>query len=80
MHSVPAEFDIGVNSVDQTGWVSPTNNAAGSNITEGGYFCAPYGSTYIEPIRANDSEKLTYYMPKVDGFQLSLSYAWAPQG
>jgi outer membrane protein OmpU len=75
MHYAPAEFGIGINSGDQTGWVSPTTNAAGSSITEGGYFRAPYGSTYIEPIRANDSEKLTYYTPRVEGFQLGMSYA-----
>jgi outer membrane protein OmpU len=68
MHFAPAEFDIGVNSGDQMSWVSLASNAAGSDITQGGYFRAPYGSIYTEPIRANDSEKLTYYMPKVEGF------------
>ena len=75
MHYAPADFGIGLNTGDQTGWVSPTTNAAGNSITEGGYFRAPYGSTYVEPVRANDSEKLTYYTPRVEGFQFGLSYA-----
>ena len=75
MHYAPADFGIGLNTGDQTGWVSPTTNAAGNSITEGGYFRAPYGSTYVEPVRANDSEKITYYTPRVEGFQFGLSYA-----
>ena len=75
MHYAPADFGIGINSGDQTGWVSPTSDADGNSITEGGYFRAPYGSTFIEPVRANDSEKLTYYTPRIGGFQLGVSYA-----
>jgi len=75
MHYAPSEFGISINSGDQTGWTSATTNAGGSSISEGGYFRAPFGSTYIEPLRANDSEKLTYYTPRVEGFQLGLSYA-----
>ena len=75
MHYAPADFGIGINTGDQTGWVSPTSNAAGASISEGGYFRAPFGSTYIEPLRTNDSEKITYYTPRIEGFQLGLSYA-----
>ena len=75
MHYAPADFGIGLNTGDQTGWLSTTTNAAGSSISEGGYFRAPFGSTYIEPLRANDSEKITYYTPRIEGFQLGLSYA-----
>ena len=75
MHYAPSEFGIGINSGDQTGWVSTTTAASGSSISEGGYFRAPFGSTFIEPLRANDSEKLTYYTPRIEGFQLGLSYS-----
>jgi len=78
MHYAPAEFGISINSGDQTGWVSSTkttNALLGDEIDEGGYFRAPFGSTYIEPLRANDSEKLTYYTPRIEGFQLGLSYS-----
>ena len=75
MNYAPAEYGISINSGDQTGWLSTTTNAAGSSISEGGYFRAPFGSTYIEPLRANDSEKITYYTPRIEGFQLGLSYS-----
>ena len=75
MHYAPAEFGVSINSGDQTAWLSTTTNAAGSSISEGDYFRAPFGSTYIEPLRANDSEKLTYYTPRIEGFQLGLSYS-----
>jgi len=78
MHYAPAEFGISINSGDQTGWVSATRTidaGTGSRINEGGYFRAPFGSTYIEPLRTNDSEKLTYYTPRIEGFQLGLSYS-----
>jgi len=75
MNYAPSEFGIGINSGDQTGWLSTTSNAGGSSISEGGYFRAPFGSTYIEPLRANDSEKITYYTPRIEGFQLGLSYS-----
>ena len=75
MNYAPAEFGVSINSGDQTGWLSTTTNAAGSSISEGGYFRAPFGSTYIEPLRANDSEKITYYTPRIEGFQLGLSYS-----
>ena len=75
MNYAPSEFGIGINSGDQTGWLSTTSNTGGSSISEGGYFRAPFGSTYIEPLRANDSEKITYYTPRIEGFQLGLSYS-----
>ena len=45
------------------------------SITTSGYFRGTYGSTYIEPARTNDLEKLTYYTPRIEGFQLGLSYS-----
>jgi outer membrane protein OmpU len=75
MNYAPAEFGISINSGDQTGWLSAVSDAEGDSISEGGYFRAPFGSTYIEPVRANDSEKITYYTPRIEGFQLGLSYS-----
>ena len=76
MHYAPADFGIGINSGDQFGWVSMTSDAQGDSINQGaGYFRGPFGSTYIEPTQANDSTKLTYYTPRVEGFQLGLSYS-----
>jgi outer membrane protein OmpU len=69
MHYAPSDFGIGMNSGDQVDWVNP------QSIGTAGYFRGTYGSTYIEPARANDSEKLTYYTPRIEGFQLGLSYA-----
>jgi len=66
MHYSPTDYGIGLNSGDQVDWASVN----GSGITSGGYFRAPYGSTYVEPNRANDSTKLTYYTPRFSGFQL----------
>lgn len=75
MNYAPAEFGIGINSGDESAWTGAAKNAAGVGINKGGFFRSPFGSTYIEPLRANDSEKLTYYTPRVEGFQLGLSYS-----
>jgi outer membrane protein OmpU len=81
MHYAPSDFGIGMNSGDQTGWVSTLSDPPGvggkkgDSITEGGIFRGPYGSTYVEVSRANDSEKITYYTPRVEGFQLGVSYS-----
>ena len=71
MHYSPTDYGIGLNSGDQVDWAA----VSGSGITSGGYFRAPYGSTYVEPNRANDSTKLTYYTPRFSGFQLGASYS-----
>jgi predicted porin len=75
MNYAPAEFGIGINSGDQTQWLSTVADVSGDKISEGGYFRAPFGSTYLEPLRANDSEKITYYTPRIEGFQLGMSYS-----
>ncbi len=69
MHYAPSDFGIGINSGDQFDWVNR------QSITTSGYFRGTYGSTYLEPARTNDSEKLTYYTPRIEGFQLGLSYS-----
>ena len=40
----------------------------------GGFYRSPFGSTNAEPARANDTEKVTYFTPRIEGFQLGLSY------
>ncbi|MDA0340460.1 MAG: porin [Proteobacteria bacterium] len=77
MNYAPDEFGISINSGDQTGWLSAvgTGSAIGQKLSEGGYFRSPFGSTYVEPLGANDSEKLTYYTPRIEGIQLGLSYS-----
>jgi outer membrane protein OmpU len=75
MHYAPAEFGITMNSGDQSSWVATIANGAGASISKGGHFRTPLGSTYVEPLAQNDSEKLTYYTPRIEGFQLGISYA-----
>ena len=70
MHYAPSDFGISINSGDQGDWAG----LAGSGVSSSGYFRGVLGSTYIEPNRANDSEKLTYYTPRFAGFQLGASY------
>jgi predicted porin len=71
MHYAPSDFGIGINSGDQGDWAA----LSGSNVSGSGYFRGVLGSTYVEPNRANDSEKLTYYTPRFAGFQLGASYS-----
>jgi len=71
MHYAPSEFGIGINSGDQGDWVL----SSGTSITTSGTFRAPFGSTYVEPSRANDSTKITYYTPRFAGFQIGASYS-----
>ncbi|MCR9071052.1 MAG: porin [Alphaproteobacteria bacterium] len=71
MHYAPSDFGIGINSGDQGDWAA----LSGSGISNSGYFRGVLGSTYIEPNRANDSEKLTYYTPRFAGFQIGASYS-----
>ncbi|WP_323795386.1 porin [Nisaea sp.] len=70
-HVAPKEYGMGINSGDTVDWeLSGT-----TSISNSGYFRAPFGGTFIEPGRANDSTKLTYYTPRVEGFRVGLSYA-----
>jgi len=71
MHYAPSDFGIGINSGDQGDWAA----LSGSAVSSSGYFRGVLGSTYIEPNRANDSEKLTYYTPRFAGFQIGASYS-----
>jgi predicted porin len=75
MHYAPSDFGIGMNSGDQSSWVASIADASGDSINRGGIFRNPFGSTYVEVNRANDSEKITYYTPRIEGFQLGVSYS-----
>lgn len=71
MHYAPSDFGIGINSGDQGNWAA----VSGSNVSRSGYYRGVLASTYVEPGRENDSEKLTYYTPRFAGFQLGASYS-----
>lgn len=75
MHYAPSDFGIGMNSGDESSWVATIADAEGDQVSKGGMFRAPLGATSVEVTRANDSEKITYYTPRVEGFQLGVSYS-----
>ena len=70
MGTAPSEVGIGINSGDQTAWVS----FAGVGGTAG-TFRGPFGSTFVEAGRANDVNRVTYYTPRFAGVQVGASYA-----
>jgi outer membrane protein OmpU len=75
MHYSAKDYGIGFNSGDQSAWVE---TGGSTSISQSGHYRQPIGSTNIEPNGMNDSEKITYYTPRVNGFQLGVSYApWA---
>ena len=75
MHYAPSDFGIGTNSGDVTSWNDPVADAEGDSINMGSHFRSPFGATYIEPDAVNDSAKISYFTPRVNGFQLGVSYA-----
>ncbi|MCB9958728.1 MAG: porin [Rhodospirillaceae bacterium] len=54
---------------------SGSNTAFIVDPTGGSLFRSPMGSTYIEAALDNDSEKITYFTPRFNGFQFGASYA-----
>ena len=74
MHYAPSDFGIGMNSGDNTVWNKPVSDAVGDSINMGSHYRSPFGATYIEPDAVNDSAKISYFTPRVSGFQLGLSY------
>ena len=74
MHYAPSDFGIGMNSGDVTAWNKPVTDAEGDSINMGSHYRSPFGATYIEPDAVNDSAKISYFTPRVSGFQLGLSY------
>ena len=75
MHYAPSDFGIGMNSGDNTVWNKPVSDAEGDSINMGSHYRSPFGATYIEPDAINDAAKISYFTPRVSGFQLGLSYA-----
>lgn len=70
-HVAPREYGMAINSGDTVEWELDGSTSIGN----GGYYRAPFGGTYIEPARANDSTKLTYYTPRLEGFRFGMSYS-----
>jgi predicted porin len=75
MHYAPSDFGIGMNSGDNTVWNKPVEDAEGDSISMTGHYRSPFGATAVEPDAVNDSAKISYFTPRVSGFQLGLSYA-----
>ena len=75
MHYAPSDFGIGMNSGDNTVWNKPVQDAEGDSISMGSHYRSPFGATAVEPDAVNDSAKISYFTPRVSGFQLGLSYA-----
>jgi len=69
MHYGAKGHGIGFNSGDQSQWAN-----TGGNISQSGHYREPLGSTNVEPNGMNDTTKVTYYTPRVNGFQLGVSY------
>lgn len=70
MNFAPPDVGIGINSGDQTAWISY------APIGGGGYFRSPFGSTNIEVDGGdNDSQRISYFTPRMYGFQFGASYA-----
>jgi hypothetical protein len=65
----PVAYGIGFNSGDQSAWVN-----TGGTISQSGHYRAPLGSVNVEANGVNDSERVTYYTPRVNGFQLGVTY------
>ncbi len=74
MNYVAPDVGIGANSGDQTAWISFAG-VGGST----GTFRGPFGSTVVEPGRANDINRVTYYSRRMSGIQFGASYAPADQ-
>ena len=68
MNFAPPDVGAGINSGDQTAWISETTSSS--------VFRSAFGSTNIEVLPAdNDSQRLSYFTPRISGFQFGVSYA-----
>jgi outer membrane protein OmpU len=87
-HVSPSEFGIGVNSGDVPNWTKALASGKvddgkggfkdGPKISAAGWWRRPFGSTNVEPGNDNDSGKLSYFTPRIEGLQLGVSYAGDP--
>lgn len=69
MHAAPEDAGFGLNSGDNVDWISFTGVGE-----EDGLFRGPFGSTFVEPNRVNDVNRISYYSPRLSGFQFGASY------
>ncbi len=67
-YGAPNVHNFDVSSGDMT-YFSPVMAA------QGGQFRGALQTTYLENARNNDTERLTYYTPRIAGFQVGASYA-----
>jgi predicted porin len=67
-YGAPNVHNFDVSSGDTT-YFAPTESAQGAQ------FRGVLQTTYLENARNNDTERLTYYTPRIAGFQLGASYA-----
>jgi len=71
MHEAPPQFGAGANDGDFVSFVLSDS----TSISDSGFSRGPYGDTALEPARANDSTKITYFSPRIAGLQLGASYS-----
>jgi outer membrane protein OmpU len=69
MHFAEPDVGIGLNTGDQSDWIS----YAGVGGTAG-TFRGAFGSTYVQAGRVNDTNRITYYTPRIEGVQFGISY------
>ena len=69
LHVAPKSFGLGVNSGDNIDWMS--FDGVGGDT---GLFRGPFGSTYVEPNRVNDANRVTYLSHSISGFRIGASY------
>ena len=67
MHVSSPNVGLPINSGSNSNFIAITNGILVNR--------SPGGSTAIEAARDNDSEKITYFTPRFNGFQLGVSYA-----
>ena len=72
MHIAPPNVSLAINSGSQYSHILSPFAAIGGPGSS--LFRSPLGSTNIEPARANDSNKITYFTPRYSGFQFGVSY------
>src|SRR5690606_19233330 len=71
LHVAPKDFGFGLNTGDNVEWVDFSGIGG-----DAGAFRGPLASTYVEPARVNDANRLTWLTPQLAGFQVGLS--WVP--
>jgi predicted porin len=69
LHVAPKSFGLGVNSGDNVDWMS--FDGVGGDT---GLFRGPFGSTYVEPNRVNDANRITFMTHSISGFRAGASY------